>query len=704
VSATTGRRLSIAMFAAVLVASVPPSRSMAASPAPAAPASVAPYEIFDAAGQRQRAAAWQEAFVRTRVDYFTDDGNWCGPAGDKPYRGLELGSYLVPFLRSGNPVAVARANAIYANSEKYWKGCFETADSYQPMPETIALLTCRGLLTDAARLRMEKICATCCERFVKLDRWEFQGDNDNFPLLANACLAGWGVYTKNPELIRVARSRYEQYRDILTRCGFGSEFNSPSYIVIHLFALAAAAELVDDPAFRKLALDLETRVWMDLLTHYHPPTGVQAGPSSRCYNFDIYGSQLSRFHVYLLFGDRLLGKWDDAYRTDTPEYGLARSASRSTVRYHCPAWLGQWVLDRKYPCTVIGSAEGGASYTWFSPDRSGSIYHWMWKNDAARDGNLYTLPAWHTSLTLHQTETYSLGTASRMFNEGSQNNSFLASVPLADEPNSTRQVARVHARYVINETVPGVTLLDDYTRRFQYQLSLTECGRTVTVQKDSTAMVLYRPHAIAGFKPASLKAMVIIPNRDHGRGDPAVDELYIGGRKCDGVTGDSNEPATVFVRMHKTYMALIPLIDNSAVGAKLPRQAAVRVRPEGWSLGVSLYNYQGDGVDLNPRQYCLMGNGFVCEMGDEKTDGSFDRFRARLADDKHTVTSLYRRTVHSRGAYTRQVTYQRDGLKLEIEYEPITEGIRYRTIDGRCAPEPQLDAPGLPKDKAPLLE
>ena len=53
--------------------------------------------------------------------------------------------------------------------------------------------------------------------------------------------------------------------------------------------------------------------------------------------------------------------------------------------------------------------------------------------------------------------------------------------------------------------------------------------------------------------------------------------------------------------------------------------------PMGKMLGVSFYNYQGDGLELNPRQYCMTGSGFVCEMGSKAEDGDFATFRARFA-------------------------------------------------------------------------
>ena len=165
-----------------------------------APCSLFPAQISTmSAGQRQRAQAFLDQFNAARQELFDDHGRWHA-ASDKPIRGLELGSYLVPFLRSGNPKLIAAANGIYEHADENWRGLF-AADSYQPLPEILALMRCRGQLTPTAAAKMEAICRQMCEHYFLQDRWEFQGDNDNFPLTANACLAAWGTLTKNPKLI-----------------------------------------------------------------------------------------------------------------------------------------------------------------------------------------------------------------------------------------------------------------------------------------------------------------------------------------------------------------------------------------------------------------------------------------------------------------------------------------------------------------------
>lgn len=97
----------------------------------------------------------------------------------------------------------------------------------------------------------------------------------------------------------------------------------------------------------------------------------------------------------------------------------------------------------------------------------------------------------------------------------------------------------------------------------------------------------------------------------------------------------------------------------------------------------------------------MVGNGFVCEMGSKADDGDFAAFRKRfVAVD---VKDTQRGGLNTRGAIRRRVTYRRAALELAMEYNQASEGIRYATINGKPAPEPQLQATGLPLGKVPWV-
>jgi hypothetical protein len=649
-------------------------------------------DVYDRSGQWNRAMGFVREFAAARVDKFDANGKWIGK-DSAPWRGLEQSAYVAPFFELGTSEAVAKANAIVENQNCH------TLDLAH------ALVFYRDKMTAAAIARAEKLIKRDVDETYQEFRWtHFQGDNDNFQFHAAATVAMWGVYTKDRKYIEDATRRLEDFKAIMLRRGFASEFNSPSYLPLHLHPLAQIVEAVDDPTLKKLAYDIETRTWLDLLCHYHAPSGTQCGPWAREYLFDVLGSTFSRLNLYLLLGDKLPGDWKEGYKSECVEHGLVRGANRSCVRYHCPTWLADWAINRKYPFESIGTAEGAASFMTLVPDRSGSLWHWNWKDSAKKDDNLYTTPSWHTRIVQYQPADYAMGTTTRPFNEGFADYRFVVTMPARKPLTTTRDIVRVMSRYILDEQQPGAEWQGKRPAYCEEPIGFNEAGRSICLQHERTAMVLYRPHVILEYKPTSLKTAAYWPKTNFGKGEPRADEIYIGLRELDGFTGEANEPTPVFVRIADTYMAFIPLINNEAVGVELARKAAVRVEPMGKMLGVAFYNYQGEPIELNQRQYCMMGNGFVCEMGSKAEDGRFDAFRARFAPGKYEITDFYRRTVHSRGAYTRCVKYRREGLTLETEYNPTTEGIRYQSINGRVPKEPQLDATDLPRENVPFLE
>jgi hypothetical protein len=667
----------------------------------------APAEVYDPEGQRQRVAAIIKEFSEARLEYFDAQGSWTGPAADKSWRDLEHSGYILPFLQSGNAKAIKLASAIAAHQ------------SVSPKNAGYALLMFKDKLSAEAIANLEKQIKAQVTGDFQQHRWKhFQGDNDNFQLMAAAAVSMWGTYSKESRWLEDARRRLEECKELLTRRGMLSEFNSPAYLPLHLHPLALIAETTDDPALRKLAIDLETRVWLDLLGHYHPAVGLQGGPHSREYDFGLYGATFPRLHLYTLLGDKLPGDWREGYVSESREWGLVRGINRAVVPYHCPKWLVEWALNRKYPYRMIASAEGSASFEWLHTDASGNLFGWMQKGSVQSDEELYELPAWESRLVQYQTQDYSLGTTSRQFTHGIQSNSFMATMPFRTPLTSVDQAVRVHCRYVIDDHRPGDwnQKMPAWAGQIQWEMDkgykpdwpltphgIRDAGRLISVQHDKTAMVLYRPRVMA-YAPRSLKTSIRIPCGEFGFGKPRADEIYLGDQLVENFKAESVEPQTVYVRINDVYMAFIPLINNSLFNKQVTRPHAIQIRRENKALGISFINHQGEPLKFNPRQFTLLGGGFVCEMGAKREDGSFDAFRRRFAAKEIFIVDYYRSSVHSRNVQLRVVDYKRPGLRLQAEYNPATEGIRTQAINGRVATIPKLEATDLPIEKVPFGE
>jgi len=159
----------------------------------------APGEVYDSPGQWRRAKAFIKEFTEKRLKFFDEKGQWQGPADDKPWRSLELSAYVNPFLESGNKTAVRLANAIIENNRVH------------QLDMAYALVRHRGRLSDKAVKKIEDLVRANAEKRFGAFRWRFQGDNDNFPLMAAATIAMWGTHTNDAKWIRGAYTRQVHY-------------------------------------------------------------------------------------------------------------------------------------------------------------------------------------------------------------------------------------------------------------------------------------------------------------------------------------------------------------------------------------------------------------------------------------------------------------------------------------------------------------
>ena len=85
------------------------------------------------------------------------------------------------------------------------------------------------------------------------------------------------------ELKAYALDRLRRLVDFTRERGGFREYNSPTYTMVALSDLARFVNDVRDPAARPLVEELHRFAWLELATHFHPPTRSWAGPYSRAY-------------------------------------------------------------------------------------------------------------------------------------------------------------------------------------------------------------------------------------------------------------------------------------------------------------------------------------------------------------------------------------------------------------------------------------
>lgn len=639
-------------------------------------------QLFDYEGQQLRRKRIFGAFAAGHGAMFSPEGEYTGPNLGHTPRPNDLMGHCVNYLGSGNPDAVRTANAVL------WRLPMIECH-FLPNRSLWLLRTCPHLLEKDVRKKLEEYSRSHLDGFAGEDQ-DFVGVNDNFPCVSAYTLMAGGLRFGRPELYERGCVRLRQLKEMLNRRGAASEYASPTYSLLQLHALAQLGELTaeTDPEMHRLVLDCEARIWADYLAHYYLPADRLAGPYSRSYTSTLVEWTTHPAALYLLFGDSVPGGLPEEER----EALMVRHNHHILAAdFHCPPLLREWLAGRQYPFSYEATTEFHASSDevigvqklWSDPDAGPGDEGAVLEEYASGSGRVST----------YMTEAYSLGVASREWHCGSQTDTFLALYTTRTPIRGRRDVRTVFARYSVNDRLPGQTNAYPELGTVNGPMLFWDQGRKLGVHHKSTAMMLYKPRLYARKQVRSLRLMVLMPLSD---GRP--EEIWLGGRRLEGTEGEHTGLVPVCLKDGRTYMAFHPLVpvDHG-------RKRAVRVEEANGYLILSFYNYEGEERDFGAAEFALTGNGFVCELGSEAEDGSFAAFRERVGQGQVQVEDRYLSNVHMRGAMIRKSVYSRPGVRLACEYSPVSEGIRYMTVNGRQIGEIRLLADGLDAAQLPFL-
>ncbi|MBO9610070.1 MAG: hypothetical protein J7639_29195 [Paenibacillaceae bacterium] len=635
--------------------------------------------FYDLDGQAARKRQLYRKLTDYTLRYFGSDGLWIGSDKEPDLR--ERLWYALGYLESGDSLAAAAANRLIAATA--FRGCH-----FAPMAALQLLVKFGGRLEPGAKAALDGYLAGALDSFTGPDH-DFRGANDNFPTMGAYTLLIGGALYGRPDLERKGVERLRQFEALLTRRGFASEFNSPTYTPFQLLCMAEIAEWAADPAVRGLALQLEERLWADIWSHYHPATFQTAGPYSRAYEVDSTAhTHQSRFVLYALIGEQLAihplntlfstprGKEGELLHHNLPFMQVSTGWLMHTT-YHCPAYLVAHGLNKTYPYRVQGTYEYASSTDRPQPP-----------NPLESDDTV-DIPAGSGNASTYMTEDYALGVMSREFRTGVFTDSFHLLYRRRTPVAAQRDIGVVYANYIVNDKKPGQ--MNDYVELNwrNWQASVLDEGRKIGLHHDRTAMLLYKPKQLLHKRVTSLKLSLLFPAR-YG----FVEEVWLGDRRLDRLEGDCDSPCPVFVKDGPVYMAFFPLLFTD-----YGRPAAVKVERINGYLSVSFYNYEGPARDFAQRGFLLTGNGFVAEVRSESEVGSFAAFRGLFGNVRILDEWAYGNQI----THMRRTRYERDGLELECVWNPISEGIKYAAVNGRIPAERQLAMTGLDPEQLPFM-
>jgi hypothetical protein len=499
--------------------------------------------------------------------------------------------------------------------------------------------------------------------------FKFHGANDNMPMMATCGLILGGETLGNEQAVRHGVWNLNQFRRLLSRSAWASEFNSSTYSALTLATVAKIASFTHDPAIRELALDIEKRMWAEILLHYHPSTLRQAGPQSRAYCNDYAGHTHSlQIVMWHAFGSELTGR--DPIKTyfepdgievlhfgGFPAQSVAEFCDFLDTDLHVPEDLAHLITERTYPALLRGRSECMGHFD----GQSGQYRTCTWmEND------------------------YSLGASNIPMSGGEQSATLYATYKLRPEVKSFTDSASVFFKYFTSDQEMGA-MESDTDGRFVGEKFIASQGWCYALQHENTAMLLATPNLKnTPLETDTLKMSVIFPAH-YGK----ITRSIIGdGTVQDGATGSSNDVVPVSVEAGEVYIHIQPLIPTD-----MPRRAALRFTRQNHYEMLELVNYEGESRHFEREELSHVQNGFILTIDSRSNHASLEAFHQQFSD---VLITDYLLSDH------RFFHYQREDLDMEmvLTSHPFF-GVQTEAINGRHVPTPvfesnQIDVNSLP--------
>jgi len=637
----------------------------------------------------KRREAWYTR-VRERIhEVFNEDGSGVLPQFNPPWREP---LWILPALYTGGPEHVALANRVVARynttGRVKYAGVGEVRGKQFGIFQSNILADFLHQFHERLTPAAEKVMRWHAEQVFKTYRgaaqpdFKFHGANDNMPMMATFGLILGGEATGNRQAIRHGVWNLNQFRRLLSRSAWASEFNSSTYSALTLSGAARIATFSRDPAIRELALQVEERVWAELLLHYHPGTFQQAGPHSRAYSIDYAGHNHSLQLIYwLVFGAAPAGRdlLQSYFEPDGTEVihfegcywqSIAEYCDFIATDFHVPAHLARLIRERRYPallrgrCEIMGRYDGMSAVchteTWMEPE-------------------------------------YSLGTVNGPHCGGEQTSSLHVTYRRTPRPKTFRDSGTVFFKYQTDQTETGSKSVSA-DGKFKGEKFVSNRGWVYALQKENTALLLCTPNLTCGLseldrlagKPLrlrtdTLKLQLVFPAH-YG----SIRRSVIGaGPVRAGATGQSAAVEPVSIEAGEVHLHVQPLLPTS-----LPRNAAVLfVRQNQYEI-LELVNYEGRTRTFTRQALARVLNGMVVTVAPRRRFRSLQSFHARMSEA---------RIVDYFMASHRFFVYQRPDVEFEVVLTTDPFGVQTESIDGRQAPRPDFESNQLDVSKLPFM-
>ena len=529
--------------------------------------------------------------------------------------------------------------------------------------------------------------------------YQFHGYNDNMPAKATMGLILGGEMLGDADAVEHGLWNLRTLRNQLFRRGINSEYNSPTYTPLTLYAMGKIAHYARSSEARELALKIEHRLWLDLAARFHPEIGVLSGPYSRAYNCDTL-AHVSSLSVLLWFvlGDiakpSILEIFDPAHafvlhhKGDTPHNIVNRCWSASG-NYHLPARLRRLFHEKQYPFRAVAMAEAG---------------------DGGPDA-----PAGPTRIESFLHKDYTVGTSTTQFLGGEQSIPYLCTFKRREPVASYREIGMVFHKFTINDEVPGMVQADRDAQGRRYPHSgeadnLNSRCHLLALQAESTVMLHTQPALSLGGMTLSdlpsvppnlaanarprlirrLNEMLIIPAHSG-----AVEEVRIGPRPASSWAGKAACGQWIGVRSGKLLLAIRPMAYTDRLGVpeitleKIHRYEVVRTT-----------FYHGPERTFTRGELKMIFGGYLIEHASTEEYPSLALWMEALEQAAFSDIHLTTRRMR----YRRPAFPGRPALEMELSTSVSSRSVRHALINGRCIPQDvRLQIDGFRERDIPII-
>ena len=640
-------------------------------------------KYLDQAPQRERRELWFE-LTRRRIDeVINPDGTGKIPQFKAPWREPV---WILGALYSSTRKHIDLANLIVENYGINTGSQHGGIDVSKHMDFDIFISNAfsqflylfGNKLTHGARAVMEFHARNACRTFCgsRQPDYKFQGANDNMPMMGTYGLYFAGEALGIPEAIDYACWNLQEVRRILSRSAWMSEFNSCGYSAITLSGASRLATHARNEEVRKLALDIEHRIWAELVLHFHPSTYLQAGPHSRAYAIDYACHNHSLQTLFwMAFGS--LSGYDPVKGYFHPEgqevvhfcgnhwQNIAAWCEVIDTDLHIPEHLTELITNRKYPSIHRGRAECMGRFGGMSAE-------------------------YHTETYME--EDFSLGTVSGPLCNGEQTTTCFITYKRKPEVKSFKDSATVFFRYMTSSK-PIAEMEKSADGKLEGDKFIPNKSWWYSFQHRNCAVLLATPalppHQDPIIQSDSLRLSVVFPAH-FGQ----ITASIIGDEDIkQGAVGQSKTVEPVSVETGEVFVHIQPLLPTD-----LPRKAAIRFGKTGLYETLDLINFEGNSCEFTRKQLSAILNGMVITVDSKSKFESLEDFHRQMSD---ISVRDYMMMNH------RYLLFQRGETEIEVVYTPDPFGVQTTTIDGHNIRRPvfesnQIDIETLPFTTGPV--